>query len=270
MRIRNARILLACVVCINFPLFYYTWKLLSTSISLESFGSSSGANISKETKIDLVNNHHPYKHLKNVFTIVFRDFFNFENDLTASVGSILSILPNIKVYLVNDNLPYPPLEILNISKFKENIKFISLEKDLVEPIPGLQSLDSVIKTPYTFLIPDSVRINSKSVLQKMLREISIFETRQIKGNIDETLFIIPFVSNDKTSTQCEQISIDLPFWTIEYNPQNETLNCDMFIQKHAILGKTKLLSKIPNFLASPFPELLFLYAKVSKIKVRTI
>lgn len=267
MRVKYARLLLCFVVFINFLIFYYTWKFLSTTSLVTSLGSSSillhGNNISSTAKPKADRAQMANKHIKSTLTVVFRDFYHFENDLKPSIGSILNVIPTIKIIVIYDDVPYPPLEILNTTGLREKIRFVTMDLGL-DRASHVDALEH-IRTPYTLLLPDSVRINGRSILQKVLREMNALEKL---SKIGRKLLILPFQSNNKRATMCDKINVDLPRWTIEYTAQNLTTDCDMYVQKHAILAETSLLKTIPHALMSPFPEVLYLRAKAANIKVR--
>lgn len=271
MRVKYARLLLSLVVIINFLIFYFTWKFLTTtnlvinlenglsSVNINNFNTNFTAKPNKLYRAQIAN-----KHIKSSITIIFRDFYHFENDLKPSISSILGAVSTTKIFVIYDEVPYPPLEILNVTNIREKVKFISLDLSLDKSARNIPPLEQ-IKTPYVLLLPDSVRINGRSILQKVLREVNNLE-KQMKST-SKKLLILPFHSNNKQVTMCEKIFVDLPRWTIEYTAQNLTTDCDMFVQKHAILAETSLLKTIPHPFVSPFPENLYIRAKAVGVKV---
>uniref|UniRef100_A0A336LJ72 CSON002401 protein n=1 Tax=Culicoides sonorensis TaxID=179676 RepID=A0A336LJ72_CULSO len=283
MRIKYTRLFIFTFVFINMFVFYYTWKYLLTTNIVNSFASPTYkvALTSNSTykrpkiadKMQFAN-----KHIKSTITVVFREFYHFDNDLKSSIQSILNIIPSIKIFLIYDDIPYPPLDIFNSSSIKNKVRLFTLDQRLGK---GLVDMNPVnfIKTPYTLFMPDSVRISSRSTLQKILREINAVETKnQNNSKIssfqqvtkrEKRLFIIPFSSNNKHDPVCNSINVDLPNWTIEYSAENNTKNnrCDMFLQKHALILDTSILKEIPNAMSSPFPEFFYIRAKNEKVRL---
>lgn len=277
MRIKYTRLVIFIFVFINMFVFYYTWKYLLTTKIINSFTAASGfgqpvpVNITAsnkqklQDKVQVAN-----KHIKSSITVVFRGFFHFDNDLKSSIQSILNVIPSIKVFLIYDDIPYPPLDIFNSSSIKDKVRLFTLDQRLGKSSSDMSPLD-YIRTPYTLLMPDSVRINSRSTLQKILREINVIETKGQKQNASKSspaktkekrMFVIPFASNNKLDAHCSSIMVDLPNWTIEFAGINNNNNhCDMFIQKHALILETALLKGVPNAMTSPFPELFYIRAK---------
>lgn len=219
------------------------------------------------------------KHIKSTITVVFRGFYHFDNDLTASIQSILNVIPSIKVLLIYDEIPYPPLDVFNSSSLKDKVRLFTLDQRLDKSSVDMSPLD-YIRTPYTLLMPDSVRVNSRSTLQKILREINTIETKgQSKNSESKTatvptskkekrMFVIPFASNNKVEALCTTITMDLPNWTIEFAGINNNNNrCDMFLQKHALILETTSLKAIPNAMTSPFPDLFYIRAKSENFRL---
>lgn len=264
MRIRSVKILLICIFFVNFPVLYYTWKFLLSTTLEKSLGAGEKnfpKSISKYKNLDRVQAIN--KHIRSTVTIIIRDFYHFDNDLKASINSILNVVPNVKIFVVYDKIPYPPLEILNTSTFPKKVSFFTLEDDLNKV--SLQLFD-LIKTPYTLLIPDSIRINGKSIFQKIFREVHAIE-EQLKRKKAESIFVIPFVSNNKQISACESIDTNLAEWTIRFTSVSNVSDCDIFVEKHAILCDSTLVKSIKNSLMSPFPDSLYIRVKSLKIKV---
>lgn len=268
--------------------FYYTWKYLLTTKIVNSLTSSRYnqplvVNITSNTKqksndkAQVAN-----KHIKSTITVVFRGFYHFDNDLKSSIQSILNVIPSIKVFLIYDNNPYPPLDIFNSSSIKDKVRLFTLDQGLGKSSLDMSPLD-YIRTPYTLLMPDSVRFSSRSTLQKILREINVIETKGQKNNESKSssssvkkekrMFVVPFASNNKIDAICTSIMVDLPNWSIEYTVQNTSKginnnnHCDMFVQKHALIMETASLKEIPNAMTSPFPELFYIRAKSENFRL---
>lgn len=170
---------------------------------------------------------HTNKHIKKSITVVFRSFYNFENDLKSSINNILEVIPNIPIIILQDGVSYPPInyKVNNSLQAAENaVKFFSLGFDIRRNIKEMTPF-TIIKTKYVLFMPDSVRISSKSLFQKVLKILNS------SPNNNMTMIIIPFASNIKTQCSCVQVQLDFPNWTAEYTVTNSTEKCDLVMLK---------------------------------------
>ncbi|XP_058447694.1 ribitol 5-phosphate transferase FKRP [Malaya genurostris] len=331
MRMKYGKLFIIFMICFNLVVFYYSWKyfLTSTTFMTDAFGKSFdkelieqiGAIRSEEvvhsesiqvtvererlratklTKFSRIRDRiqNTNKYLRKSITIVFRDFYDFDNDLMQSIASVTNLIPNIPIFVISPDMPYPPLDIFtspgqsgnqtNWFEKESNVKFFSLGYDITKPLkdtlPILQ-----IKTKYTLFMPDGVRLNGRSLLSRLLQEISTPSTDDlllqqhqnlllkqnnqiVEHKIDlnqkpeHRIVVVPFASNQKAASNCCNLQLDLPNWTLEYVTGNGTDSCDMYKQKHAILIESALLKEMPDALSSPFPELFYIQAKLANIK----
>ncbi|KFB35739.1 AGAP008690-PA-like protein [Anopheles sinensis] len=286
-------------------------------------------------------------YLRKSITFVFRDFYDFDNDLLQSIGSVTSLIPGVNVFVIAPELPYPPLDIFNVASAStgttgqqrnagnqstgaklgagwfekgSNVRFFNLAYDVTKSLRDTFPILHV-RTRYVLFMPDSVRLTGRGLLSRMLHEIDtpssdemLLQQHQhllLKQNAyrlrnEQSAFhqaprqppsplhhqpppppaphlVLPFDVNRKperrivavpfgaanakpASANCVQIRLDLPNWTLEYVTGNETDNCDMFKQKHAILVETELLKEMPDALSSPFPDVFYIQAKLAGVK----
>ena len=228
MRIKFAKLLTFFIVFVNLAIFYFSWKYFTSP----DHGSADSQILLHEItttkpldRIAIANTH-----LRNSLTIVFRDFQPFDNDLKQSISSFVNLIPNIKILIVCDEIPYPPLDIFMVATpanqsistsliFQDNVKFMSLSLDLSK---NAQDVLAQIKTKYVLLLPDSVRLaNGRQFLQKLLKELGTMIAERNR------MLIIPFLSNKRLVNYCFQINIDPSHWTLEYAVKNGTKHCDM-------------------------------------------
>ncbi|XP_052897577.1 ribitol 5-phosphate transferase FKRP [Anopheles moucheti] len=246
--------------------------------------------------------------LRKSITFVFRDFYDFDNDLLQSIGSVTALIPGVSVFVIAPELPYPPLDIFNPPAsvgtggnqssgsrstvpawFTEgsNVRFFHLAYDVTKTLKDTFPVLHVA-TRYVLFMPDSVRLTGRGLLSRMLREIDTPSGSELLlqqhqhlllkqnghggGSFDPNrkperrIVAVPFGSNAKGAANCVQMQLDLPNWTLEYVTGNETDRCDMFKQKHAILVETELLKEMPDALASPFPDVFYIQAKLAGVK----
>lgn len=262
LRIKYAKLITVFIIIINILLVYYTWKYFLTINKLNNKDSSSGngggnsynailpvtqKTIKQKDRIQTTN-----KHIKKSITIIFRDFYNFDNDLKNSIENLVNLIPTIQILLIYDYNLYPPLDYLTNKtvQFKNNIKLINLKFNINKTLRELNPL-LLVKTKYCLFLPDSVRINGRNIIQKILREISgssgsggfsnnndisarfsnvnSEKEKEKEKNIPQKIVVIPFNSNQKKYVSCCEINLDFNNWTIEYNMLNSTVknNCDM-------------------------------------------
>lgn len=192
MRIKYAKLITLFIIVSNILIVYYTWKYFisinilndKTLISNSDEGRSGGGGAAQlkflttvssptrnpKNRIQVTN-----KHIKKLVTIVFRDIYNFDNDLKNSIECITRLIPSIKIFVIFNTTPYPPLDFITNhtqSKSTANIKFINLDFDVHKKLIDLNPI-SLIRTKYVLFMPDSVRLNSRAIITKILREFNI-------------------------------------------------------------------------------------------------
>lgn len=255
MRLKYAKLLIVFVFLVCFCL--WKWFLFSetnmNSIKAQSLLTNKATKL--KDRIRSTN-----KHISKEITVIFRDFYHFENDLHHSIDSILNLVPHIEILVIYEGEPYPPLNFMkNYSTLHSNVKFIDLSFDVSKTSRALMPLLHV-RTKYVLFVPDSFRFGGRAILQKMLAEIqkephqrnplkidgksaslsaepSIAEyiTRKSTNSSQSNkrkpstkkVVVIPFASNLKTSSNCCYINIDIANWTMEYSVRNDSQNCDM-------------------------------------------
>lgn len=237
------------------------------------------------------------RHIKNLVTILFRDVYFFDNDLQASIESILAVVPSIQIVVVYDEEPYPPLDFVANLTACSNVHFVSSAFD-VQKTGRTASPLNLIQTRYVFIVPDAFRLVGRFVLQKMLKEIqrkvydpppapSLLAGNRVTdvptmssgpktksprpgklGAPIERMLFVPFGNNARHSPSCCRLNLGIANWTLEYVHGNGIVGCDMYTQKHGIFIETDFLRDMPEPLATPFPEMLYLQAKIANIRVR--
>lgn len=278
MRLRHAKLIAALVVLANLILLYYSWKSMlwknltgdDPSSPQQSGGQlddplnqsrqqqqqQAGGNPGIKSPKDKIKNAN--KHIRKSMTVIFRNIYNYENDLKASIDSILEVIPNMQILVVQEAQPYPPLiyENNNTATGEEStVRFLNLAFDINKSPNELNPL-LAIHTKYALFMPDSVRLSNKNLLQKILKEINgkddkrkvaaaTNERRVVRSvvapvaplvpaaptNEEDTvvrrMVIAPFAGNIRTFSSCTQIQLDLPNWTIQYVAVNVSEKCDL-------------------------------------------
>lgn len=251
MRLKYSKLCTLLTILINIILLFYTWKLfVGPNNATETMPTESAGIVEKNKQKDRIQSAN--KHIKKAITIIFRDFYHFENDLQHSIDSILNLIPNVQILVVYDVEPYPPMAFIrNYTTTRSNVKFINLSFDVRRTAKALQPVFH-IKTKYVLFVPDSIRLGGRTIIQKMLKEIEKSTSNELSklaaekngktdndgGTIGEkqkssskaatrTIIVIPFASNVKTMGNCCRIKLDFANWTMEYGVKNGTTNCDM-------------------------------------------
>lgn len=177
MRLKYAKLITIIVFIVNMILLYYTWKWFLVGESepnptvVNSFATNEKAK--QKERIQSAN-----KHIKKTITIIFRDFYHFENDLQHSIDCILNLIPNVQILVVYDDEPYPPLSFIsNYTSTRTNVKFINLNFDIRKTAKALSPIYQ-IRTKYVLFVPDSFRFGGRAIIQKMIKEIETETTPQ--------------------------------------------------------------------------------------------
>lgn len=287
MRLSHSKLCTIIIVLVNVVLMCLFWKYFSVS---DEYGATERSAVAAK-QIDHVQSTN--KHIKKTITVVICDFYDFENDLQRSIDSILNLIPSVQILVIYNVEPYPPMPFMaNYSAMYSNVRFINLSFDVKKSSKALSPVFGV-KTKYTLFLPDSVRLGGRSILQKMLKEIEagVPETAKrtnASKSVNRKVVVTQFASNQKTAGNCCSIKNDAINWTMEFTVKNGSTNCDMvsagmsvlrsflckfnfpsqFLQKHGMLIETAFLRMLPDPLAQPFPEMLYIQAKVAKSTVR--
>ncbi|BFG04808.1 fukutin-related protein [Drosophila madeirensis] len=283
LRLRMAKLMLLGVLLVNLIFLYYTWNtLLWRRISrVLAGGEELEPKAPKLTPKEKVRNAN--KHIRKSITIVFYGHYNFEQDLRASIDSILDVIPNMPILVLQEGgteYAYPPLNYeRNLTAGEDQtVTFLSLAFDVRRTRQDLDPL-AAIHTKYALLMPDSVRLNSKNLLQKILREINTIGVAGAQAQAQpkeqrvavppeemvRRMVLVPFAGNLKSYSSCARMRMDLPNWTLEIVATNDSRRCDLFLQKHAILLDVAALAAMPEPFCLPFPEMLYMQAKIANL-----
>lgn len=259
MRLKYTKLVTLSVLLVNVILLYYTWRYLFNESNENLIDTSAKLINEKSRQKERLQSTN--KHIKKAITIIFRDFYHFDNDLEHSITSILNLVPNIQILVLFDDEPYPPLAFAaNFTAIHSNVKFINMKFDVRKTATELTPIQQV-RTKYVLFAPDSFRFGGRAIIQKMLKEIEKEPPKRtepfthgpvtvdngdnaanqlqqkvasdkIKLNdkikmMNTKIVIVPFASNAKTMGNCCSIKLDFANWTMEYSVKNDTNDCDM-------------------------------------------
>jgi fukutin-related protein len=239
MRIRVSKLLTLTVVVVNLLLFFISWKIffISTESSTEKNTSEryqlNEKIFTQKAKLDRVQE--AKKFLQQSLTIIFRDFYHFDNDLKSSIDHLLALVPNLRILIISEDFPYPPINIFASNQpsnqtlkpstliYKENVQFLWLSMDITKSANELNPLN-YIQTKYTLFMPDNFKLaNARQMFQRMMKSLAGDSTRWSRKRV----LVIPFTSNQRFINYCFQINCDIPNWTLEYEVKNHTNSCDL-------------------------------------------
>lgn len=250
MRIKYAKLITFFIIISNILIVYYTWKYFisinlfnsnkTTVISNNNNLNNNNQELSIQIKLPSTTPRNPKnriqttnKHIKKSVTIVFREIYSFDNDIKSSIDSIINLIPSIKIFLIFNSQPYPPILLSNQSaKFHANVKIINLECDVEKKFTDLNPIN-LIRTKFVLFMPDGVRLNSRALVTKIIREFNAEklhqQSQEKQKNLDGPwkIVAVPFSSNSRTVANCARINLDSANWTIEFVIANGTDNCDM-------------------------------------------
>ncbi|XP_004933423.1 ribitol 5-phosphate transferase FKRP [Bombyx mori] len=197
------------------------------------------------------------KPLSSLVTVVFRQFEEADNDVADSVLSFVSAFPDMQVLVVCERSPYPPIELPPTNSSYRNVKILSLDYE-IDSCPYTSSPLSPfnIETEYTLFVPDSVRVKPRVLHQAV-----------IEANANPLHVIAIGIGFHEI--KCQRICWNYRDWTLKYTKDSTGTICDAVTGPHALLIKTEYLSKVPDPIALPFPESLYLqtYVKMAKVQV---
>lgn len=231
MRIRISKCLSLFIVLINLLLFFVSWKYFKAiDNSSKNNWPDKSMTLKTTTKSTRDRILEANKFLRRSVTIVFRDFYHFDNDIKNCVDHLLNLIPDMRIIVIQDELPYPPMNIFSSLSsnqtssgtsliYKDNVQFFHLDfMDFTKTASEKNPLNYII-TKYTLFMPDGFRLsNGRQLFQRLIKSLR---------NNHRKILAVPFTSNNKLINYCFQINSDLPNWTLKYEVKNTTTNCNM-------------------------------------------
>lgn len=240
MRIRLTKFAIVLIIALNFLILFVGWRFFfdpegAARDELTKFFHPSER---KQTEKPRDRIEEANKFLRQSLTIVFRDFYDFDNDLKSGIEHLVNLIPNINILIISDEIPYPPMNIFKSSIstnqtsqgssliFKENVRFLTLNYDITKPSLGINPL-SLIHTKYTLLMPDSFRLsNGRQFFQRIIKN---------SGQNYKQILVVPFTSNNRLINYCFRVNSDVKNWTLQYEVKNSTRNCNLVCEN--VVGK---------------------------------
>lgn len=183
--------------------------------------------------------------------IILREFENFENEVTSTINSIIRNIPSIKIFIISDTLPYPPLL---VDVYNENVQIITLKSSVNKPFE-LQQPFNIIEKDHLFIFPDSVKLENVSQISKMLKHHYQNPNSIIAAPVEDEELL------------CLSLNVSLRYWTMKYREKVGSDICNVLQGTHVILVPKNLLMQFGFPFATPFTTSLYIQATLQKIKV---
>lgn len=208
----------------------------------------------EEHKVEISNINKSIDHLTQSIAIIIREFEYFENDIIDTIHSIRNILPNVKIFIISDSLPYPPIF---VDEYQGNVKMVSLKSSLNKPFQLQQPLN-MIENDHIFIFPDSVRLENVSQISKMLEK---------HYHYPHNIIAAPVVGEE---LHCFSLNVSLRFWTMKYQKKVEKSICNAVQGSHVILIAKTLLMQFGFPFSKPFSTSIYVQATLKKIQTRIV
>ncbi|CAG9860095.1 unnamed protein product [Phyllotreta striolata] len=246
MRLKSYKSCLFLVVLILFKIlmFYFVTRLISSLLE-----NTIEENLVKPTMAI------PRKKLSEQITIIMREFEPHENDVSLTSQSFTNLFATMQQYIMYDEFPYPPLDIMLNNDTSSSVKFVKLSPELRLTYKDIYPLNNIL-TKYVLFVPDSTRLSSRETLQHMVNKLS-----SNPGSI-----IAAATNNRKYDLNCLRMIINTREWMLKFDLVKST-NCHAVIGKHVILMETELLQRVSNAFLLPFPHSLYLQTASLDLKV---
>lgn len=206
---------------------------------------------SEEHKIEKYNLNSSVDHLNDNIVIVIREFEYFENDIVNTITSILRILPRVKIFIISDNLPYPPIL---VDEYQKNVKIISLKSFINQPFE-LQHPLHVIEMDHIFIFPDSVILENVTQISQMLEVHYHNPTKIIAASIKDE------------ESHCLSLNVSLRYWTMKYQKKVDSYTCNALQGTHILLVTKSLLMHLGFPFSKPFSTSLYIQATLRRVEV---
>ncbi|CAH0392515.1 unnamed protein product [Bemisia tabaci] len=208
MRFKFRRLLTPVIVLLNLSLFYVVWK------------PSGPAD----------------------YSFIIREFEQFEHDLEATISSIAVSHPSRKIFIISDDIIYPPISLKNCSS---NCVLVNrapaFHKDFASQYP-LQAIDS----EFIFLVPDSTELPEHGILEEMLEYLE-------RRSID--FLALRYKSTE--GSDCLHANVNIREWFLQLSYPKQKNVCNILHGKHLLLARKTALMKLSDPFMQPFPEALY-------------
>ncbi|XP_033194838.2 ribitol 5-phosphate transferase FKRP [Bombus vancouverensis nearcticus] len=246
MRFKFVRTLLVLALLANIIVWHRIWRLFSTQNTLRLLTPTTVVTPDPPQKL--------HRRLARLVTVVIRQFETFENDVTSTVESVLSLFPTIPILIVSNELPYPPLELDFANESMQNVKLVNLQPEFNKSYDERNPL-FYIRTKYVLFLPDGSRLSTKRSMEE-----TVSQTTKL-GAVG-----VPVGS---ITLNCVNIDLKVKEWSLKFSYTMGT-ECDGINGKHATMLETKLLRKLTDPFLLPFTDALYIQTTALGVKIHML
>ncbi|XP_066595062.1 ribitol 5-phosphate transferase FKRP [Prorops nasuta] len=245
MRLRFIRALLVLALLGNIIVWHRIWKLFAAQ-------NSSHLLVSNVVTSDSPQKLH--RRIARLVTVVIRQFETFENDVAATVESVLNSFPTIPTLVICDGIPYPPLELDFTNDSMRNVKLVNVQPEFNKSYDERNPL-YYIRTKYVLFLPDATRLSTKQTMQESISQVA-------------KLGIVS-VPVGKVTLTCLNLGLKIKEWSLQF-VQVEGTECDSVTGKHVTILETKILKRLSDPFLLPFTEALYIQTAAIGTKVHIL
>lgn len=232
MRITFCQGVLAVAIATNLLILYYISRLQQHVLH-------------RHRDRTLPSSHQLHAPLRPGVTVLIREFEDFENYVPDVVRSFVKQNPELPVVVAADRLPYPPL----VLPSAPNVQVVLLKPAPDQPAHVFR-LETYVKTEYVALVPDGVKAESMSQLERMLEEFKASQGR---------LEMVAAPVRSLAPLQCLNLRVSLKAWTAEYTAAPFSSNlCTALKGEAVVVLRTKDFFNLSLPLAKPLLTSLFI------------
>lgn len=192
------------------------------------------------------------KSLEPSLTVVVQDFDPFHNDLYQTVSYIARNFTAVKILVITEKLPYPPILIPRLA----NVKLVVLKNDVKKCLNESRP-EYHIKSNFVLFIPDGAILDGY-FMRKFEHFAAAYDDTKYEG------YAIPLRG---TNLKCHGILFSVKTWTLEIGSTLTNSKCGYVTGDHGILLRTKHLYQLSNPFLTPtftsiYIQLSLIYYKV--------
>jgi len=202
----------------------------------------------------------------NDVTVIVREFEDFDNAVSATISSILHILPGAPILIIVDKLPHPPLNIPS----SHSIRIVTLN-NLPRNNYFSNHLEHVIETPFVLFLPDGAMITRRDHVLNFL--VGTMKRRR-STSVD---VIAVGLSSQLGELTCVNMTFNAQEWTLtkvgEGLPLSHPHDCRGGAVSEvdgsvALFMRTSLLWNISHPFARPFPHSFYAQSSLRGFSIR--
>ncbi|XP_005104871.1 fukutin-related protein [Aplysia californica] len=190
-------------------------------------------------------------------TVIIREFEDFDNAITDSVEELERTLKHVKVLVISDDVPYPPVQL----NPKGSARIVTLAGNLLDNHTSCCPLHQV-DTDFVFVVPDNVKIRDWT----FIKSAAAF----LRSRRNTKAVAVP-VSDSKL--ECFNMTVDYKRWTLSFPRQDAgsaLSECQLIKGSHGLFLETETLRSLTEPLSRPFPFTYYVQARVKNWKTRVM